>query len=144
MTAVSPAMTREFAFEHEKKWARQFKLFSYGCCERLDNKLDLLTAAFPNLRKISSSPLSNLDKAEEILGCRYVISYKPNSNYLAGDTPQFDLLRNEFIHACELAEKHKVNLVFNMKTIISLGGEPQRLWKWCDMAMELIHAYFGE
>ena len=144
MTSVSPAMTDEFSFEHEKVWARQFKLYSYGCCERLDNKFDLLTAAFPNLRKVSSSPFSNLDRAVETLGNRCVISFKPNSNYLAGDTPQFDLLRKEFIHACELAEKHKVNLVFNMKTIISLNDEPQRFWKWCDMAMELIHAHFGE
>jgi len=143
MTSVSPAMTDEFSFEHEKAWARQFKLYSYGCCERLDNKFDLLTAAFPNLRKVSSSPFSNLDRAAEILGNRYVISFKPNSNYLAGDTPNFDLLRKEFIHACELAEKHRLNLVFNMKTIVTLNDEPQRLWKWCDMAMELIHAHFG-
>ena len=144
MTAVSPAMTNEFAFEHEKIWARQFKLYSYGCCERLDNKLSLLTKAFPNLRTISSSPYSNLDSAAEQLGNRYVISFKPNSTYLAGDTAQFDLLREEFIHACKLAEKHKLNLVFNMKTMVTLNGEPERLWKWCDMAMEIIHAHFGE
>jgi len=143
-TSVSPAMTSEFAYEHEKIWAKQFKLHSYGCCERLDNKLDSLTAAFPNLRKVSCSPFSNLDRTAEQLGNRYVISFKPNSVYLAGDTPQFDLLRNEFIHACELAEKYRLNLVLNMKTIVSLNGEPERLWKWCDMAMELIHAHFGE
>ena len=144
MTAVSPAMTNEFAFEHEKIWAQQFKLYSYGCCERLDNKLNLVTTAFPNLRKISSSPYSNLDIAAEQLGNRYVICFKPNSTLLAGGTPQFDLLREEFIHACKLAEKYKLNLVFNMKTMVTLDGEPQRLWKWCDMAMEIIRAHFGE
>jgi hypothetical protein len=143
MTAVSPVMTNEFSFEHEKAWARQFKLYSYGCCERLDNKFDLLTAAFPNLRKVSSSPFSNLDVAAEQLGNRYVISFKPNSAYLAGDKPEMELLRKEFIHACELAEKHHLNLVLNMKTLLTLNDEPQRLWKWCDMAMELIHAQFG-
>jgi hypothetical protein len=143
MTDVSPEMTREFSFEHEKKWARMFPLHSYGCCERLDNKIDLLTAAFPNLRKISSSPFSNLDSMVEQLGNRYVISFKPNSLYLAGDNPRMDLLREEFVHACELAQKHQINLVFNMKTIITLNNEPQRLWQWCDMAMELIQAHFG-
>ncbi|MDR1319574.1 MAG: hypothetical protein LBJ90_08105, partial [Treponema sp.] len=144
MTAVSPAMTNEFAFEHEKLWARQFKLHSYGCCERLDNKLDFLTAAFPNLRKVTSSPFSDLDKAAEQLGNRYVISFKPNSVYLAGDAPDMDLLRREFVHGCELAEKYHLNLVFNMKTLLTLNDDPQRLWNWCDMAMELIHAHFGE
>jgi hypothetical protein len=143
MTAVSPEMTNEYSFEHEKIWAKQFKLHSYGCCERLDNKLDFLTKAFPNLRKVSSSPFSDLDKAAQELGNRYVISFKPNSVYLAGDKPQFELLREELIHACELAEKHKLNLVINMKTIVTLNNEPQRLWKWCDMAMEMIHAHFG-
>ena len=144
MTAVSPAMTKEFAFDHEKIWARQFRLHSYGCCERLDNKFGLLTEAFPTLRKVSSSPFSSLDKAAEFLGNRYVISFKPNSVFLTGDVPQFDLLEKEFIHACKLAEKHSLQLVFNMKTIVTLNNEPQRLWKWCDMAMELIQAHFGE
>jgi hypothetical protein len=143
MTGVSPEMTAEFSFEHEKKWAAMFPLHSYGCCERLDNKVDLLTAAFPNLRKISSSPFSNLPSMAEQLGNKYVISFKPNSLYLTGDRPNMDLLRDEFKAGCELAQKHRLNLVFNMKTIITLNNEPQRLWQWCDMAMELIQAYFG-
>ena len=143
-TSVSPDMTDEFAYQHEKIWAEQFPLHSYGCCERLDHKLDLVTKAFPNLRKISCSPFSNLDRTAEQLGNKYVISFKPNSVYLAGEKAEFDLLRKEIIHACELAEKHHLNLVLNMKTIVSLNGEPQRLWKWCDMAMEIIHAHFGE
>lgn len=143
MTSVSPAMSQEFTFEHVKVWAQQFKLYSFGCCERLDNKLDLLIEAFPNLRKVSSSPYSNLDIAAEKLGNRYVISFKPNSTLLAGGKPQYDLLREELIQTCKIAEKHKLNLVLNMKTIVTLDGEPERLWKWCDMAMEVIHAHFG-
>ena len=124
MTAVSPAMTKEFCFDHEKVWAEQFKLHSYGCCERLDNKLDLLKAAFPNLRKVSSSPYSDLEKAAEQLGNKYVISFKPNSTYLAAEKPEMGLLRQELIHGCRLAEKYNLNLVFNMKTMISLNNEP--------------------
>jgi hypothetical protein len=144
MTGVSPEMTQEFSFEHEKKWASQFPLHSYGCCERLDHKLDLLIASFPNLRKISSSPYSNLQSMMKQLEKRYVISFKPNSLYLAGEKPNMDLLREEFKNACELAQKYQVNLVFNMKTLLTLNNEPQRLWQWCDMAAELIHAYFGD
>jgi hypothetical protein len=25
-----------------------------------------------------------------------------------------------------------------MKTIITLNGEPERLWKWCDMATDVV------
>jgi hypothetical protein len=144
MTAVSPAMTEDFSFEHEKAWARQFKLHSYGCCERLDHKLDLLTAAFPNLRKVTASPFNNLNRTVEQLGDRYVISFKPHSVYLAGDQPNFDILRGEIVHVCELAQKQRLNIVLNMKTLITLNNEPQRLWRWCDMATEIVKDYFGD
>ena len=141
MTCVSPKMTQEFSFDHEKKWAGMFKLYSYGCCERLDNKLDILTASFPNLRKVSCSPYSNLESTMEQLGDRYVISYKPNSTYLAHESADFDYLRTEIATALDLSRKYKVNLVFNMKTLISLNGDPTRLWKWCDMASDMILKY---
>ncbi|MCE5262468.1 MAG: hypothetical protein LLG97_02920 [Deltaproteobacteria bacterium] len=141
MTCVSPAMTQEFCFGHEQKWASLFKLYSYGCCERLDNKLGLLTGSFPNIRKVSCSPFSDLESTMEQLGDRYVISFKPNSTYLAHDTAGFDYLRKEMATALELSRKYKVNLVFNMKTLISLNGDPTRLWKWCEMASDMVSNY---
>lgn len=141
MTCVSPDMTREFCFEHEKRWAGLFRLYSYGCCERLENKLSFLTESFPNLRKVSCSPFSNLESMMEQLGDRVVISFKPNSTYLALENAGFDYLRQEMANALDLSRKYKVNLVFNMKTLLSLNGDPTRLWKWCDMASEMIANY---
>ncbi len=143
MTGVSPDMTQEFCFAYEQKWASLFTLYSYGCCERLDNKLDLLAKSFPKLRKISCSPFSDLESTMEQLGDRYVISFKPNSTYLAHETAGFDYLAREMTTALELSRKYKVNLVFNMKTLISLYGDPTRLWKWCDMAGDLVAKYYG-
>jgi len=143
MTAVSPEMSNEFCFEHEKEWAKLFGLYSYGCCEKLDHKLEFLTAAFPNLRKVSSSPFNDLEKTADQLGNKYVISFKPNSAWLAGEKPEIELLRRELINGCRLAEKYGLNLVFNMKTMITLRDDPRRLWNWCDMAMEIVRAHFG-
>ena len=142
-TSVSPAMTLEFALKHEMKWAELFPIYSYGCCERLDQKLDYITTCFPNLRKISCSPYSNLEVMMERLGKDYVICFKPNSNYLAGPKPEMDLLRQEILNACKLVKKYGANLEINMKTMINLGGEPQRLWEWCEMASETVKAYFN-
>lgn len=141
MTCVSPGMTNEFSFEHEKRWAGLFGLYSYGCCERLDDKLDFLTGSFPNLRKVSCSPFSDLESTMEQLGNRYVISFKPNSTYLAHEGAGFDFLRKEMATALDLSSKYKVNLVFNMKTLLSLNGDPTRLWKWCDMASDMVSNY---
>jgi hypothetical protein len=134
-------MSERFAFNHEKKWASMFKLYSYGCCERLDHKLNLLTKSFPNLRKVSCSPFSDLESTMEQLGDKYVISFKTNSNYLVGPSPDYDYLKEELIKAMKLTRKYKVNLVINMKTLISLNGDPTRLWKWCDMASDIIANY---
>ncbi len=140
-TAVSPAMSKEFAFEYEKQYAELFGMFSYGCCERLDNKIYDLTASFPNLRTISVSPYSNPEKSLEQIGNKYVACFKPDSTYLVGDSFDLNHFEKELENICKLARKYDTNLVINMKTIISLSGDPTRLWKWCDLATDIISNY---
>ncbi len=139
-TSVSPAMTMEFAVEHEKRWAELWGSMYYGCCERLDHKLGEL-GQIPNLRKISISPYANLEEAMEKMGSGTIVSFKPNSNYLANPQPDYEFLKKEMITVCKLARKHKCNVEVLMKTIITLQGEPQRLWKWCEMAREIVADY---
>ncbi len=141
LTSVSPAMSEEFAFAYEKKWANLFGLHSYGCCERLDHKINELKVSFGNLRKISVSPYSRLEEAMEKIGSDYVAAFKPNSNYLVGDTWEKETLRKELINVCGLARKYNSNVEIDMKTLISLNGEPQRLWEWCDMAADIVSNY---
>jgi len=52
---VSPEMHWEFALEHDMRWLERWGLTYYGCCEPLDNKMDVLRR-IPNLRKVSVSP----------------------------------------------------------------------------------------
>jgi hypothetical protein len=40
-----------------------------------------------------------------------------------------------------LARKYRCNVEIDMKTLISLNGEPERVWTWCDMASELVRSY---
>lgn len=140
LTSVSPAMTKEFAFDYECKWAEMFGLFSYGCCERLDHKVNELKT-FKNLRKLSVSPFANLEAAMEKLGGDVVVSFKPNSNYLTDPVWNRELSKNELIRVCDLAHKYNSNVEIIMKTLITLRGEPQRLWEWCDMALDIVKNY---
>lgn len=141
MTSVSPEMSREFAFDHERHYADLFGMNYYGCCERLDHKLDDVRT-LPRLRKVSLSPYANIEEGmEKLAGGDVVVSFKPNSNYLAVNPPEFSLLRKELVQVCELARKHNCHVEIIMKTIITLCGDPQRLWKWCDLAMEVINNY---
>ncbi len=141
LTSVSPTMSEEFAFRHEKRYADLFGLVYYGCCERLDHKLDELKT-FPNLRKVSMSPYANIEGGMERMGGGdWIVSFKPNSNYLTVNPPEFRLLRQELENVCKLAKKHNCNVEILMKTLITLCGEPQRLWQWCDMAMEVVGGF---
>jgi len=140
LTSVSPAMSQEFAFNYEKKWAEMFGLFAYGCCERLDHKINELKT-FKNLRKLSISPFADLEAAMEKLGGDVVVSFKPNSNYLTDPVWNKELSKKELIRVCELAHKYNCNVEIIMKTLITLRGEPQRLWEWCDMALDIVSNY---
>lgn len=141
LTSVSPQMSEEFAFAYESEYAQLFGLYGYGCCERLDNKLDGLKRYFPNLRKVSSSPYNNLERTLEELGGSYTVCFKPNSNYFTQSSCYLEYFRKELADACALAQKYRANLVVNMKTIITLGNDPTKLWKWCDMAKDLVANY---
>ena len=55
---VSPRMHWEFALKHDLRWLSRWGLTYYGCCEPLDQKIDILRR-IPNLRKISVSPWCN-------------------------------------------------------------------------------------
>ena len=142
MTSVSPDMSLEFAFEHEKRYADLFGLAYYGCCERLDHKLKELRT-LPRLKKVSMSPYANIEAGMEMMGgTDLIVSFKPNSNYLAVSSPEFTLLREELVKVCKLAKKYNCNVEMLMKTIITLRNDPQRLWKWCDLAMDVVNAEF--
>lgn len=141
LTSVSPDMTKEFAYDFETEWAKLFRYVYVGCCERLDHKAEAL-GTFNNMRKVSLSPFAKLEEGMEKLGKSAVVSFKPNSNYLTLNTPAYDLLEKELRDTIEFAEKYGCGVEIIMKTIITLRGEPQRLWKWCDMANEIVDSYY--
>ena len=136
-TSVSPATSKEFAFENEKPWADLYSRIYYGCCERTDHKLKEL-GTFDNLRKITVSPFAHQQEAFEKMGSDYIVSFKPNSVYLTLEPMGEKELRTEMENVCKWAREYNNSVEIVMKTIITLNHDPTRLWKWCDMAAEVI------
>jgi len=62
-SCVSPEMQDEFEIAYIKPIAERFAYTYYGCCEPLDQKLDVIKK-ISNLRKVGVSPWAN----EEIMG----------------------------------------------------------------------------
>jgi len=128
----------EFALRHEMRWLEKWGLNYYGCCEQLHHKIDLLRR-IPNLRKISISPRADKAVAAESIGRDYVVSLKPNPAILATDDWNLDLARRELAEDLDKLQGCVVEIV--LKDISTVRHEPQRLWQWAEMAMEVAEEF---
>ena len=136
---VSPQMHWEFAIQHDMRWLTRWKHTYYGCCEPLDNKMDILRR-IPNLRKISVSPWSNTERAVANMGADYVMSRKPNPVVLAEETWNPERAEREIREFLDATEgKCHVELI--MKDISTVRYEPRRLWEWETIASRVVQEY---
>ncbi|MFH1085733.1 MAG: hypothetical protein V1772_08230, partial [Chloroflexota bacterium] len=137
-SAVSPAMHLEFALQYERRWMDRFGLVYYGCCEPLHLKVDMLRA-LPNLRKLSMSPLADLDVSAAKVGRDYVLSIKPNPAVFAGEAFSPDQAGAELVEALDKTRGCCVEVI--LKDISTVRCQPQRLWRWAEMAAEVTEGY---
>jgi hypothetical protein len=138
---VSPDMHEEFAVQHEKKFLALFGLNSYGCCEPLHNKLDMLIRNIPNLRRFSISPWADVEKCAEKLQNKYIYSYKPNPAMLASETFNPEAVRRSITEFCEKTKGCVTEIV--MKDTHTLRNEPHRLSEWVRITKEVVAEFHG-
>lgn len=137
-SSVSPKVTEEFEIPYISKLASYFKNIYYGCCEKLSDRLDLVTK-IPNVRKLSCSPWSDPDVFAEKLPKNIIMSYKPNPAFLAGDTFDEEAVRKNLRLAIDAAKRNNVRLELLLKDISTVRYEPQRLTRWNQIAMEEVN-----
>jgi hypothetical protein len=133
---VSPDMHWEFAMRHDLRWMERWGLTYYGCCEPLQNKINLLKK-IPNLRKVSVSPWNDYGKILPGLGSDYVASVKPNPAIFAEDGWDAKGAEAELRKALEAGEGAS-HIEFIMKDISTVRYRPQLLWEWADIAMRAV------
>jgi hypothetical protein len=83
LSIISPSMFEEFVLPYQARLLNRFGLTSYGCCEPLERRIDVIMRQLPNLRRVSVSPWSNKRIMAEKLGDKYLYSWKFNPVYLA-------------------------------------------------------------
>jgi hypothetical protein len=71
LTAVSPAMFKEFEVDYAKRWCDRFGLVYFGCCEALDTKMEYVRMV-PNVRKVSITQLADVERGAAEIGRDYV------------------------------------------------------------------------
>ena len=81
------------------------------------------------------SPWVDVARGAAELGTDYVFSFKPSPAVLAKHDWHPEVARQELRSALEKAQGCRIEII--MKDISTLRYEPQRLWEWQAMAMEL-------
>jgi hypothetical protein len=138
--SVSPAMHEEFELQYSRRLMDRCGLSYYGCCEPLDNKIDILKK-IPNMRKIGVSPWANVRASAEAMGGRYVFARKPNPALVAGQFNEEEVRREtrETIEAC-LANKCPYEFV--LKDISTVSYRPWNLFEWTRVVTRTIDEYY--
>ncbi len=138
-TSVSPEFMEEFELPYITRLASKFGNLYYGCCDRLDDRLDCVVKKIPNVRKVSCSPWSDRRNFAERIGKTLVMSNKPTPALLA----EFDedAIRRDLTYTCQLAKENGVNLEMILKDISTVCGHPERLDIWNRIAMEIVENY---
>lgn len=139
---VSPAMHQEFELDYIMKIANRFAYTYYGCCEPLDNKLDIIFQ-IPNLRKVGVSPWAKEEIMAERLGGNYVYARKPNPAHVALSTDP-DVIRKETEKTVKLCQKYGCPVEFVLKDISTVSNKPENLIVWSEVVSDVLDTYYGK
>ena len=139
-TSVSPKTTEEFELPYITRMAENFGMIYYGCCDRLDDRLDIIKR-IPNVKKVSCSPWSNRDKFAEKIGNKLIMSNKPSPSFLATNNVDWDIIKADLQHTVNAAKANNVNLELILKDISTVNLQPERLTRWAEIAMEVVESY---
>ena len=134
-TSVSPAITAEFEVPYMQRLFPHFGAIYYGCCDRLDDRLDII-ARMPNIRKVSCSPWSDRERFAEKLPKEYIMSNKPTPALLAGSNFDEEAVRADLRRTMQAARENGLGLEMILKDVSTVRYDPQRLWRWAEIAME--------
>ncbi len=131
---VSPEMFGEFIFPYQKPLLDRFGLTYYGCCEPVEDRFTYIKQC-ENLRCISVSPWSNVEKCAELYGKDYVMCHKPNPGLVCVDFVE-EACRKEIRHVLDATKG--LNVMFILKDTHTISNQPARFKRWVEIVREEI------
>ncbi len=131
-TLISPEMHNEFLFQYQLPIMEKFGACSYGCCEDLSTKIDMLKQC-KNLKKISVTPSANVKKCAEQIERDYLFSWKPKPAYICANFDE-EATRKYLRQGLEDSRDCHVDIM--MKDITTLQGDMTRPKRWTDICRE--------
>lgn len=136
-TLISPQMHEEFMLQYQMPIMEKFGLVSYGCCEDLTKKIDMLRK-IKNLRVIGIAPSADVGKCAEQIGRDYVISFRLNPAPICTGFSE-NQIRQEIRNG--LAASKGCNVHIQLKDISNVQEDKTRLKRWVDIARQESEKY---
>ena len=137
---VSPAMHEEFATQYEAPCMELFGANSYGCCEPLHNKMDLVRK-LPRVKRVSMSPWVDWVAGAEAVGGDMIYSGKPTPSLVQGMKWDAEICRKELVTILDAARANGCQLELILNGTLTCRGEPERYDEWTDMVQHLTQEY---
>lgn len=139
-SSASPDVTKEFEVPYMNRLFKNFGAVYYGCCERLDDRLDILDM-MPNIRKVSCSPWSERESFAQMLPKKYIMSAKPSPAFLSGDVIDEEAVRKDLRRTINCAKENGIALEMILKDISTVRNNPSRLCRWAQIAKEEVMSF---
>jgi hypothetical protein len=137
LCTVSPGMFEEYEIDMCMPIFNRFGLVYYGCCDALDHKMAQVRK-IRNCRKISMSPWANEENGAANIKGDYVFSRKPSPSMLAAETMDETLIRQHLQTSVDICQRYGCPLEIILKDLSTVRYEPQRLWRWAQIAKEVV------
>ena len=136
LATVSPEMFQEFEVDYASRICERFGLVYYGCCDPLDRKMAQVRK-IPSVRKVSMSPWVDEHRGAAEIGQDFVYSRKPSPALLATESFHSEQVRQDLRATRSICRQHGCPLEYILKDISTVRYQPQRLFDWARIAMEV-------
>lgn len=130
---VSNDMFKEFVFPYQRDLLELFGRSCYGCCEKVDDKLDDILQ-IKNIWRVSVSPWSDINIAAEKIERKAIYSRKPNPTLASFYTDE-DAVKKDIKSVLDVAGN--CNVEFILKDLRTCNHNPENLIKWVNAAKSI-------
>jgi hypothetical protein len=132
----SPAMFDEWYLPAIAEVGNMFGLLYYGCCERVDQKLQVILKALPMIRCISISGWTDVESAFEQMGSNYVASKKPFPAYVSTPNADWDAVIKDAELTAQAMKKNNTPVEVIYRDAYSEVVTVERVRKWIQIYKE--------
>lgn len=135
-TDVSPEMHQEFLLQYQKPIMERWAFVSYGCCEDLTRKIDMLRK-IENLRRIAVTPYADLASCAEQIGTDYLLSWRPGPTDMVCSQFDEELVRERVIDGATICNRNNSHYDIMLKDVEALAAGPESLGRWVEIVREI-------